>query len=118
MADETKHSGGCHCKAVRYEVTVNAGSVMECNCSHCQAKGLLLTFVTPDKFNLVSGEDNLTEYMFNKHRIHHLFCKTCGMQSFARGVGPNGPMVAINARALDGIELDKIERKPFNGRAM
>lgn len=113
------HTGGCHCKAVRYEVDADIASVIECNCSHCQAKGLLLTFVPPAQFRLLSGEGNLTEYQFNKLRIHHLFCKTCGVQSFARGQNQKDePMIAINARAIDDIDLDALERKPFNGRAM
>jgi hypothetical protein len=119
MAEAKTHAGGCHCKAVRYEVTADVGTVMECNCSHCQAKGFLLTFTPADKFKLLSGDDNLIEYQFYKHRIHHLFCKTCGVQSFARGQGPKGePTIAINVRAIDGIDLDVLERKPFDGRAM
>jgi hypothetical protein len=119
MAEAQKHTGGCHCKAVRYEVEADISSVMECNCSHCQIKGLLLTFAPQEKFKLISGEDNLGEYQFYKHRIHHLFCKTCGVQSFARGTGPKGEkMAAINVRAIDGIDLDALEHKPFNGRAM
>jgi hypothetical protein len=119
MADIKTHEGGCHCGAVRYEVDVDASSAIECNCSHCQSKGLLLAFAGEDQFRLKSGEGNLGEYQFNKRRIHHLFCKTCGVESFARGTGPDGkPMVAINARALDGVDLGAIERKPFNGRAM
>jgi hypothetical protein len=119
MAEAQRYTGGCHCQAVRYEVEADISTVMECNCSHCQIKGLLLTFAPAEKFKLVSGNDNLAEYQFNKHHIHHLFCKTCGVQSFARGAGPKGePTVAINVRAIDGVDLAALERKPFNGRAM
>ena len=55
------------------------------------------------EFKLLSGEGATTEYQFNKHVIHHLFCSTCGIQSFAHGKGPDGiEMVAINARCLEG----------------
>jgi hypothetical protein len=119
MADAKTYQGGCHCGAVRYEVDTDISTVLECNCTHCQIKGLLLAFAGADQFRLKSGEDNLGEYQFNKHIIHHLFCKTCGVQSFARGKRPDGqPMVAINVRALDGVDLAAVERKPFNGRAM
>ena len=45
-----------------------------------------------------------------------MFCKTCGIKSFARGKRPDGTeMVAINVRCLDGIDLAKVERKQFDG---
>jgi hypothetical protein len=119
MADAKTYEGGCHCGVVRYEVDADISTVVECNCSHCQVLGLLLAFTSNDQFRLKSGEDNLGEYLFNRHVIHHLFCKTCGVQSFARGVGRDGkPMVAINVRALDGVDLAALERRPFNGRAI
>lgn len=113
------HTGGCHCKAVRYEVTGDFSHAMEGNCSICTAKGLLIAPAQMDAFRIVSGENNLSEYQFHRHIIHHMTCKTCGTQPFARGVGPhNTPMMAINVRTLDGIDLAKVERKPFNCRAM
>lgn len=119
MAEAKRHQGGCHCKAVRYEVTGDFSTAMEGNCSICTAKGLLVAPAKADQFKIVSGEDNLTEYQFHKHRIHHLTCKTCGTQPFARGVGPGDqPMMAINVRTIDGIDLGAVERKPFNCRAM
>lgn len=118
MADAVikTYSGGCHCKAVRYEVTTDLSKVMQCNCSHCAIKSLLLTFVTPDKFTLLSGEDTLSDYQFNKHIIHHLFCRICGVESFGRGKGPRGEMVAINVRCLDGVDVSALTPMPFNGK--
>jgi hypothetical protein len=51
---------------VRYEVEANLARVMSCNCSICQKRGALLTFVPAAKFTLISGEDDLTDYQFNK----------------------------------------------------
>ena len=61
---------------------------MSCNCSICQKRGALLTFVPAAQFKLLSGEDELTDYQFNKKIVHHLFCSHCGVGSFARGNGP------------------------------
>ncbi|MEK7567994.1 MAG: hypothetical protein AAB513_03695 [Patescibacteria group bacterium] len=63
-----KYTGGCHCGAVPYEVETDLEKIISCNCSHCEKKGLLLVFVDKDKFKLLKGEDNLTEYKFNKKK--------------------------------------------------
>jgi hypothetical protein len=73
---------------------------------------------TRPQFTLVSGEDALSDYQFNKHAIHHLFCATCGIKSFARGKGRDGgDNVAINVRCLDGVELDALNVTKFDGRS-
>lgn len=119
MADTKIYKGGCHCGAVAYEVETDLGMVIECNCSHCSRKGFLLTFVTPDKFTLRSGEDALAEYRFNKHAIAHLFCRTCGVQSFARGVTPKTgkEMRAVNVRCLEGVDLTALTITPVDGKS-
>src|SRR5687768_10529209 len=104
MGEAKTYEGGCHCGNVRYQVTTAIGSVVACNCSICSKKAHLLTFVPPDAFTLVKGEDELTDYQFNKKNIHHLFCRTCGISSFARGTGQDGKtMYSINVRCLDGV---------------
>lgn len=108
------YTGGCHCGAVRYEVETEMEKIIHCNCSHCEKKGLYLDFVPKDKFKLLSGADNLTEYNFNKKAIRHLFCKTCGVQSFAEGV--TFPKVSVNVRCLDGIDITKLNLIPYNGK--
>ena len=109
-----KYVGGCHCGAVRYEVETELEKVLECNCSHCHKKGLLLNFVDKDKFTLLSGAENLADYRFNKKSIRHFFCKTCGVQSFAEGV--TFPKACVNVRCLDGVKLEKLTIAPFNGK--
>jgi hypothetical protein len=109
-----KHTGGCHCGAVRYEVETDIDKVIECNCSHCHNKGLLLHFADKDKFTLLSGKDNLSEYRFNKKTIHHLFCKTCGVQSFADN--DSYPKMAINVRCLDDVDTSSLTIEKANGK--
>ena len=116
---KTKYSGGCQCQAVRYEVSADIQEVMSCNCSRCGRLGSLLTFVPAQDFKLLAGEDAVTEYLFNKHNIHHVFCSTCGIQSFARGKGPDGKeMVSINVRCLDGVDPESFKVKKFDGRSL
>jgi hypothetical protein len=104
---------------VRYEATLDLSEVMECNCSHCQSKALLLSFTPASQFTLHSGEEELTEYLFNKKIIQHMFCRTCGVQPFARSNMPDGtPMVAVNVRCLQDVDLETVNPKPFDGRNM
>jgi hypothetical protein len=112
------YSGGCHCGKVRYEVTTDLAYVMDCNCSICSKKGTVLTFVPSDQFKLLSGENALTDYLFNKHVIHHAFCSTCGIASFASGKKPDGTaMSAVNVRCLEGVDVSSLDVKHFDGKS-
>lgn len=115
-----KKTGGCQCKNVRYEVELDlVQPVMECNCSICQGKGMILAFVPEEKMTIVSGEDSLTEYRFRTEKIAHLFCKVCGVQTFARATDPQGnPTYAINVRTIDDVDLAALDRKPFDGKSI
>jgi hypothetical protein len=117
-ADSKSYDGGCHCGKVRYHATTDLKTVISCNCSICSKRGSLLTFVPASRFTLEKGEDSLTEYQFNKHVIHHMFCSTCGILPFARGTAPDGQeMVAINVRCLDGVDLKALTITEFDGRS-
>ncbi len=118
MSDLTRQTGGCHCGKVRYEVELDLGvPVLSCNCSMCGRTGTLLQFVPPTQFKLLSGEADLKDYQFNRKNIHHLFCTTCGVKSFARGTGKTGPMVAINTRCLDDVDINKLTVKQVDGKS-
>lgn len=111
------YTGGCHCGAVRYEVEMEPQSALVCNCSHCHKAGLSLTFLPASHFKLLQGEDAQTEYRFNKKTIAHLFCKTCGIQSFARAKSPEGvDTIALNLRTVDNLNLDSIPVETYNGK--
>lgn len=116
-AAKKTYEGGCHCGLVRYRVAAAIDSVVACNCSICQKSGNLLTFVPVGDFTLLSGADQLTPYKFNKHVINHLFCKGCGVKSFAEGQSPQGEMRAINIRCLDGVDARQFPIHDFDGRS-
>jgi hypothetical protein len=114
----TTYSGGCQCGKVRYSVVTEIKEAMACNCSRCGKLGSLLAFAPASAFTLQQGEDATTAYRFNKHKIDHLFCATCGIQSFARGTGPDGTqMIAINIRSIDDLDLAAIPVKTVDGRS-
>jgi hypothetical protein len=119
MGDPKTYSGSCHCGKVRYQAELDlAGPTISCNCSLCSRSGTLLQFIPENRFKLLSGSDELTEYRFNKGHINHHFCRTCGIKSFARGIGPQGPMVAINTRCLEAIDLDTLNVQRFDGKSL
>ncbi len=112
------YEGSCQCGAVDYEVEIDIDNTLTCNCSRCQRMGFVWAFTSPDKFRLISGEDKLTEYLFNNKVIRHLFCSICGVESFAYGKMPDGtPSVAINVNCLNGIEPRALDSKHVDGKS-
>jgi len=109
------HTGSCHCGAVKFEVTGTIDKLLSCNCSICRKKGSLLWGISRDAMK-VQGEENLETYTFNRHVIHHRFCKTCGMHPF--GEAADGKMAAVNVRCLDDIEdLSGFEVVHYDGKS-
>jgi hypothetical protein len=111
-----KHTGGCHCGRVRFEVTAPAKiKVSECNCSICSKSGYLHLIVPGDRFKLLSGGDVLTSYTFNTGTAKHLFCSVCGIKSFyVPRSHPDG--FSINARCLDEGTVEATLIEQANGR--
>ena len=119
MPDPRTYRGGCHCGHVRFEAASDLTQVVSCNCSICMKRGALWTFVTTPQFKIVQGEDALTDYQFGKKRIHHLFCRFCGIGSFSRGLAPNGEETfAINVRCLDDVDVAALKPMPFDGKSL
>ena len=113
------HKGSCHCGQIAFEFEGDIGPVMECNCSICSRKGSLLWFIPRDKLKMLTPEDAMSTYTFNKHFIQHHFCPKCGIHRLAKASDRSGkPMAAINVRCVEGVDLKALEVKPFNGRAL
>jgi hypothetical protein len=74
----TTWRGGCHCGRIAFGVDGETGTVLECNCSHCQPKGYLMWFVPRDALRLSTPEADMSTYHFNKHKIAHHFCRSAG----------------------------------------
>ena len=83
--------------------------------SICRRKAPLHHFTTPDRFTLHTPREAVATYRFNHHVIDHHFCRNCGVAPFAEGQGPNGPMVEINLRCADGVDLDALNVQRYDG---
>ena len=109
------YEGGCHCGRVRFRVSDVLASVLECNCSICTKKGFLHLIVPHERFELVSGRDDLATYRFGTGVAQHTFCRHCGMHPFY--VPRSDPdKVSVNLRCIEGIDLAQVPRTPFDGQ--
>lgn len=108
------YTGGCHCGLVRFTAELDLEKTITCNCSHCGKKGFILSATPKEKFTLEQGADAQKEYFFNKNAIRHLFCTTCGTQSYSEGVEFPGMMV--NVRCLDDVDTDTLSPERYNGK--
>jgi hypothetical protein len=111
-----KHSGGCHCGRVRFEIDAPARiEVKDCNCSICARSGYLHLIVPKSQFRLVSGSEALTTYEFNTGTAKHLFCSFCGVKSFyVPRSHPDG--YSVNARCLDAETVEELTIVPYDGK--
>ena len=109
------YEGGCHCGRVRLRVRGDLADASDCNCSICTMKGILHLVVPREQFELLQGENAITTYEFNTGVAKHTFCRYCGIHAFytPRSL-PDG--VSVNIRCLDGVDLDSVRPRPFDGR--
>jgi hypothetical protein len=116
LAEEKKMiEGSCHCGKIRLRLDADPTEAIECNCSHCHRKALVLSFVPRDQLTVEAADQDVATYTFNKHVIQHRFCRTCGCQPYAEAPGKDGPTAAVNLRCFD-LDLAALTIKPFNGR--
>src|SRR5262245_34091462 len=116
---ETKHTGGCHCGAVKFEIDGDAREgAGRCNCSACTRIAITSKLVKPEAFRLVEGEASLSCYEWGAKVSQRFFCKRCGVHCFARGyleeVG--GAYVSVNLNCVDGIDPEALAISYWDGR--
>jgi hypothetical protein len=104
---------------VRFSVRTALEGLGDCNCSRCRRLGWVMNFVPATAFTLISGADKLKPYRFNTHKIEHLFCTECGIESFARGQDNDGnASVVINVNCLENApDIDRNTINHWDGRS-
>ena len=105
------YKGSCHCGAVRFEADIDlAEGTVRCNCSYCAKQRNWLAAVKADDFRLKAGNPELSEYQFGARKIHHQFCRRCGVRPYSWGVG--GTFYAINVACLDDVDVSELASAP------
>jgi hypothetical protein len=94
----TTYHGSCHCGAVTFGADLDlTQSSYRCNCSICRCTRFWPAVAKPENFRLLTGEAELTQYLFNTKKNYHYFCKHCGVRSFGVGTEtPIGKMYRVN----------------------
>ncbi|KAK4957834.1 hypothetical protein LTR66_013211 [Elasticomyces elasticus] len=140
------YAANCHCGAHRYTVKISpplhasasasaeAYQVISCNCSICSRNGYLLVYPAAadvtwqrggegEKGEEGEGEGVREVYEMGSRSKPHWFCRRCGsslgidirrMGDFGGG----GEKMAMNVRMFKDIDLDTLEYKKVNGKAM
>lgn len=108
--------GGCHCGAVRFRIATKPHvTLLDCNCSKCSKAAYLHLIIPHEDFTLLTDQAALSSYRFGTQAAEHLFCQTCGVESFYQ---PRSHPHAwsVNWRCLDeGHGLIEIIQ-PFDGK--
>ena len=114
------HTGSCHCGQIRFEVEGSLENVIECNCSICSKHGALRWFAPREQLKLLMPAAHLSSHTFNKHKIQHHFCATCGRAPYGEVINPKTgtAMAAINARCIDDVDISALKVTKFDGRSL
>lgn len=94
--------GGCHCGAVRYEVTGEARTHVLCNCRDCRrhagAPMVAWAMFAEGKFKIIAGRTKI--YASSAHGRRE-FCANCGSGLFYRNAEILPGIVDIQSATLD-----------------
>lgn len=97
-------TGGCHCGAVRYEITGSIDRFSLCHCDDCRRIGgsaFGAALVLPAAhFRILQGEDALIRYESSPGKFR-CFCGTCGTHIVAR-MNFKPDTVIVRAGTVDG----------------
>lgn len=89
-----------------------AEGTVRCNCSICSKQRNWLAAVKEGAFRLLAGESELAEYQFGAERIHHRFCKRCGVKVYSWGKPGGEKFYAVSINALDDASPEEPATAP------
>jgi hypothetical protein len=114
MTLKTYH-GSCHCGAIRYEADIDLDQgTGKCNCTYCLKTRAWTTFVKPDAFRILSGEQDAVAYHKHDQAPVKFHCPICGVHTHSRGDADymGGPFVGIFVTTLDDATPAELAAAP------
>ncbi|KAF9877651.1 duf636 domain-containing protein [Colletotrichum karsti] len=113
------YDASCHCGSIKFSLKLSPPleegyKVLECNCSICRRSGYLLVY--PNKTDVTWNGDSrekCTNYRFNTKTKDQMFCGQCGSSLGIDFLKED--YYGISARAIDGIDLDKLTYQKLDG---
>lgn len=114
--EKIKIEGGCHCGAIEFIafVSKNVKSI-NCNCSICAMTAYKHLNVLHSNFELIKGDNDLSEYNFGTAKARHFFCKHCGIKSFYQPRSHPGSY-SINLNCCTSLDQLSVEVIDFDGQ--
>jgi hypothetical protein len=112
-----KHTGSCHCGAVKFEVEIDATRGSRCNCSVCTKLGVIGAIAKPEALH-VEDESRCGTYRWGGMTATRFFCKQCGITTHLRGhlEQLGGDYVSVVLNTLDDVDPSTIELTYWDGR--
>ncbi len=95
-------TGGCLCRAVRYEVRGSLRPVIACHCTQCRCtSGHFVAATATAPQNLVLVEEKGLSWYQSSSFARRRFCHTCGSSLFWERTEGAGDHISIMAGTLD-----------------
>jgi len=118
METKTKHTGGCHCGAIRFEATLDASKGSRCNCTICLKSGITGAMMKPHELVVTKGEDTASMYEWGGKIGKRYFCPTCGIHVYGRGhlAELGGDYATVNMNTLDAVDPIDLKVVYWDGR--
>ena len=109
-----RYAGSCHCNAVQFEIETDLTSGLQCDCSICKRKNIIMHRVPQAQFRLVKGREALTLYQWNTRAAQHYFCKYCGIYTHHQP-RTRPEMIAVNVGCIDEVNTRQLPIEFFEG---
>ena len=77
--------------------------------------GFVHLIIPAQEFTLLTGEPQLSEYLFGTRSARHLFCRICGVKSYYRPRS-HPQDYSVNLNCLDASGFTQVRHVPFDGQ--
>ena len=107
----SEFTGGCHCGAIRFEVTGEPVRAQNCHCDDCRRSGgsafATNVFVNADDFRITQGSPREFNWLANSgNRRGRAFCSDCGTSLYVTNEA-RPQLVGVRIGAIDDADFVK-----------